>query len=243
MWGWFAGIPRRTDVPYSQRMLALEPLLYYPLSQTAGTTVEDLGDNGYNGTASGVTWGADGIGDGLTAATFDGVNAYISFPVSFLGVHNYRDTGTLLVWVKRDSGAAGDRYALRLANTSLFSPYDLAVHSDWHETDQWVVRIFRQDTSGTVGLYALLTPGEWTCVVGTWDAAADALKLYINGELAGTTSGLSAAGSATLTSSDTQIGASVYAKAPLDGWAGDLAHVALFTEVLNDDVIAGLAGV
>lgn len=62
---------------YDDAVLADAPLAYFPLDDAAGaTTLRNLGTGTWTATpsATGVTLGAAGIGDGATSASFDGVN-------------------------------------------------------------------------------------------------------------------------------------------------------------------------
>src|SRR6185369_2987824 len=58
---------------YAPKVLALDPLAYYQLD----TDATDSSGNDYDGSATGVTFGATGIGDGQGAASFDGSTSFI----------------------------------------------------------------------------------------------------------------------------------------------------------------------
>src|SRR5574340_820862 len=91
------------DVLYWQRVRSLRPfalVAYWRLNELSGTTVTDSSGNGFDGTASGVTWDQAGIGDGETAAQFDGVNDTINVYSAGLASAFNGAVGTLAAWVK-----------------------------------------------------------------------------------------------------------------------------------------------
>ena len=65
-WGWLgqdaAGLA--AVLLYSEKVLALSPIAYWPLWEAAGAVAEDISGNGFDGAYTGVTLGQTGIGDG-----------------------------------------------------------------------------------------------------------------------------------------------------------------------------------
>jgi hypothetical protein len=89
---------------YDQRVLALGPIAYWPFSEVAGTTgaasVLDISGNNHHATPANVTFGAAGIGDGETSATFNGSNSAINaFSAGLAGAFDGAE-GSLLMWLR-----------------------------------------------------------------------------------------------------------------------------------------------
>jgi hypothetical protein len=85
-----------------------------------------------------------------------------------------------------------------------------------------------------------ITPsvGQWTQLVGVYDAVAGQMRLYVNGTLAATT-----AHHMTWTASGPiRIGAARVNGGLFNYWNGDLADVQIYTGVLSDTQIANLGG-
>ena len=96
-----------TGINYSdQKVLALGPIAYWPLTETSGTVAHCLVNPAQNGTYSSnvATWpvGA-GIGDGNTAPIFDGANDWVqafSATLAAAWAANCPTTGAVMIWTK-----------------------------------------------------------------------------------------------------------------------------------------------
>lgn len=109
---------------YAAEVLADSPLAYWRLGEASGTTAADSTSNGRNGTYNGPTLGVPGaIGDGNTAASFDGTNDNVTVPSTGLDAGN---VFSVEAWVK-GSKSTGDR----------------TIVSRWHgaSTQRWVVGV------------------------------------------------------------------------------------------------------
>jgi hypothetical protein len=96
-----------TPTPYQQALLQLDPLAYWPLNETSGTTAYDL-IGGYNGTytnlnasgsySQGLT-GPQGtiFGNNSLAAGFDGIAGIVDIPE---GPFNIKGAITIVTWVQ-----------------------------------------------------------------------------------------------------------------------------------------------
>lgn len=219
---------------YAARVMSTAPsnlLAYWRLNESLGAVAHDFAGNDHNGTVTGATWGADGIQDGQTAASFDGINDLISVdPSALSGVFNGA-AGTLLMWGYRTTWGASGIWAGRFVGADYghqVKIYDNNVNGP----------TFQYRTNGVQKIVksgAVPPANSWQCLAMTWDAAADQFKGYVNGAQVGTT----------------QTGLGVWA-GPLtiatlgyaDGyWAGRLAHVALWDTPLSATQIAGLGSV
>ncbi|HUR02016.1 MAG TPA: LamG-like jellyroll fold domain-containing protein, partial [Nonomuraea sp.] len=80
--------------------------------------------------------------------------------------------------------------------------------------------------------------GRWTHLVGTYDAAARQIKIYVDG-VAGTPAGHTTPWGATGT---VQLGRAQYAAGPVDYWPGSLDEVRIYDRTLTSEEIHDLAG-
>ncbi|MEJ3742950.1 LamG domain-containing protein [Actinomycetes bacterium KLBMP 9797] len=132
---------------------------------------------------SGVSYGPGLSGRALV---LDGVEGRVAAPA--FGVST-RDSFTVSGWAnlsRKDRvatvfGQDGDR------TSSFFLQYRPA-------PDRWVFGHYQQDADGAAAIYAqsLQAPaaGKWTHLAGVYDYAARQLRLYVDGELAGTKDGV-----------------------------------------------------
>ena len=210
--------------------LTYSPTHYFALDDVSGTTVIEsvAGDNG---TASGVTWEAAGLGDGHTAATFDGVNDYITAYTAGMGAAFDETTGTIMMWLM-PSGASWpeNTYPLRLGPDS--SNEILIKTLAGEEIGMYYI-------AGGTTKYVPFAPPDtnWVHIAATWDTSADEFKAYMNGVQQGETQ----------TSLGTWAGALTYAfigavnGTPSGPFPGYIAGVGLFDAVLSEGQIAEIA--
>jgi len=90
---------------YDARVLAQNPLLYYKLNETSGTSAIDYSGNGYHGTYSGVTLAsANGVFSPDKMPLWDGVNDFLNFyTAGFAGAFN-PDEFSMLLWFQVSAG-------------------------------------------------------------------------------------------------------------------------------------------
>ncbi|WYM03310.2 MAG: LamG-like jellyroll fold domain-containing protein [Gloeotrichia echinulata CP02] len=153
-------------------------LAYYPLNEATGTTIRDNSGNGKNGTVSGASWwGCTApIGNpGNTVMKFDGVNDYVNLgnPSALQFANNCY---TLEAWIK-PSLSSQNRAIISKWNSGSTGWYIFSLQPDntiniSHNISPWTIT-----SSQTI-------PSEiYSHVVATYDGSI--VKLYINGQLAG----------------------------------------------------------
>jgi hypothetical protein len=101
---------------YKEQVLADNPLGYWRLDETSGTTATNLGSLGAaaDGTyTGGVTQNVNGAVVGNQAASFDGSDDYVLLP----GVWGGTSAGTIEGWVNSNS-AAGDTFRAIVSSTT-----------------------------------------------------------------------------------------------------------------------------
>jgi hypothetical protein len=228
---------------YSSQVLDTQPehlVAYWPLWEDSGATANDQSGNERDGTVTGATWGADGIGDERTALSFDG-DDYVEIYSAGLASAFDGDEGTLLVWAKIDTAEWTDgqrRFLLRLTA-------DVSNNSLWIEKLDGANGVRLRRIAGGVSDYVQVdTGGEtgWNCYALVWSKAADTLKAFVNGSQVGSTQTGLGSWSGALIDDYTAIGVSRFSTTLLP-FIGDLAHVAVWGVALGDSAIEGLAAV
>lgn len=134
-----------TATPYPQAVLADQPLLYYRLDETAGTTAYDTSGNGFHGTYTNVTHGSGATATLGAAAGFNGSSAHGNIAVPALGAN--LTTVTAEAWVKLNNWSTA---------TDLFGNYGV---SGIFCSDSWMLGSFQ---------FAALNPNQLQ--VSLWQA-------------------------------------------------------------------------
>lgn len=174
---------RAEATPYSDAVLADNPISYWQLNETSGTTAADSADGNDGTNVGGITLGVTGIVG--NAFGFDGSTGYVGMgnPANL----NFGTTGefsleAVFFW---DGGGATINNIIRKSNVS--------------DPGYWL-RIYRDDeilgffsgASVGIGLGPMaeittpLTANAWHHVVGT-RASDGTMKLYLDGSLKATT--------------------------------------------------------
>jgi RHS repeat-associated protein len=176
------GAQYRTDV------LSSNPVGYWRLGETAGTTAADSSGYARNGTASSVTWGAATpvSSDSNKAATFSGAagsNIVLPSTLPNADALDFSSTNkfTLEAWV--NAPATQTANAAVIARGYAFAEqYGIDVNASKY-------RFFVRDNTtshtltlitGTVGPNA-----TWQHVVGVFDPSASRMELWVNGVMVG----------------------------------------------------------
>lgn len=230
---------------YSDVVLAMESsdlITYWPLGEASGTTADNLEgtaqrDADYNSDVS--TWPVEtGIGDGNTAPSFDGTNDLINcYSVSLRNAFDGEE-GTILIWLKPDSGMWTDGnehimvYWMADADNRIFFRKNTANGQAyfWYEANNTTKTVTVSSQSWEV----------WTPVAITWSKTADEFKVYIDGSQVGSTqTGLGAWEAVNLSATLTTIGS--YSTSATVPWKGGGAHAACWTKALSGAQILSLA--
>lgn len=227
---------------YLQQVLAAlsaNLLVYWPLDDASGAVVRDASTNGRNGALKGIgepLLGQPGIGDGGTAALFDGTNDYVNiyttgFASAFSGA-----AGTISLWVKATTGVWADATIRYLVGVLVDTNNRIYIRKS--NASQLVFLRAGSANSKSTSV-AVPSDSNWHHVALTWDATAGTQKAYIDGLQVGTTLtslgawvGSLAAGQCTLGTADI---------AGNNPWSGSLAHAAVWNASLNETRIAYLA--
>lgn len=162
---------------YRREVLADNPIRYYRLDESAGTTAADSGQNGVGGKGTytgGYTLStASGLGDGNTAVTLNGTTGYVALSSMELANRSFTIEGFVKLTALPSVGN----------NANFFFAYNAyTFHNAMNLTIQpsgglaW-------DYSGDAILSAggLITTATWYHIAATFNYAGDLSTLYING--------------------------------------------------------------
>ena len=224
------GIARSSQtVQYMQRVLATDPIAYWPLDERQGNVAYDVGRNEFHGAYTGVTLGQPGTGDGRTAPFYDGENDLTNiYTVSFrdaFGLYNDpagggSSEGTMMVWAKvNDVGVwtdAVNRYLLNLYVDSANQIYLRKTNANnqlyWHYEAGNIV-----ENQGIGGVTTI----DWFTLGITWSKSSGEVRYYYNGVQQGATEVTLGVWVGNLSATRTIIGARDTAPSyPWHGWLG-----------------------
>lgn len=213
-----------------QNIIGLSSIVgQWPLWEAAGASaVIDVSGHLPNATPSNVTFGVDGIGDGRTAASFNGTSSYINIYSSALAGNFNAPAGTLMAWAKVNAAATwADGTTRAVAQFAVDTSSNLLTirKSSAANTIQCVYT-----AGGTVKSINVTTSNiNWMHLAMTWDKPGNALNFYINAIRQTPATGLGIwVGS--LTATRCNIGARV---SSADFWSGSIAHVILCNRALS----------
>jgi hypothetical protein len=196
-------------------------IAYYPFEEGAGITTADVvGDN--DGTFVGSpVWTAGKEGNGLQ---FNG-NSFVDVgaPLVDTEIANY----SVAAWVKLDS----------------LGGFATAVSQDGESNSAYFLQYSGQDNRfafSFVGARALApappATGQWYHLVGVRDVATGSLKLYVDGQLAGTASVCGG----TAGDGNTVIGRAKYGGNDVDFWRGGIDQVHVYDRALTGTEVTEL---
>ena len=218
---------------YAAKVLRYAPFAYWRMNEGSGTSLSDISGNGYNTTATGITWDANEGPDSNSAPYFDGVNDYID--MSDGGGNSIladfpRTDGSVLVWVRVGPGALVDgtiRVVVRMngAGSGSGNPRVSVQKSSVNNR----VRFFWEFQLGTtigVGDYSNQSNYGWFPVGLTWSSTSQFARHYIGsmnppGHFGTYITGWSAPFQATMASFIAGATDST-PNSPFDGWIRDM---------------------
>lgn len=215
---------------YGRKIIAMGPIAYWTMSDPVGSAVaQDSSGNGRNGAYTGVTLGGAGIGDGRTAASFDGSASYCNvYSASLAGAFS-GPAGSIIGWAKvANAGAWADATVRRFmtiqvdANNRVYIEKVAGANTfGFNYVAGGTAKTRNRTTSTTAWFHAGLT----------WDKNADQVVGYFNGIQEGATLNALGTWAGVPVSTNCNIGAN--ATTPTSVWNGSLAHWAVFNRALS----------
>lgn len=172
---------------YISKVLSYSPTLYWPLNEVSGTTVYDYGPNGINVSyaPAGITLGQSGIGDGETAAEFDGNNTYVLIAnVPAIDAQWDGDKGSMAIWNRVDGLARWtDNTTFRYGHhwrSNTDATYYIVVGGRYNanHTIFWRRRAGGPILEKTYA-FAPSGPTDWFFMGLTYDIVADTFSCYV----------------------------------------------------------------
>ena len=165
------------------------PTTYFPFDEGSGTLAYDLTGNGDNATLFGDTTWTTTSKYGGRALTFDGNGDYGQFASDGISPTQ----GTVSVWLRPGfAGASGTGYGVFQTQNGVNLP-------GWITLFKWTGDIFYfriVPSAGCCGNDLTFAPspyfvsGTWVHLAATWEQASDSMKIYINGNLVASRSGV-----------------------------------------------------
>lgn len=194
-----------------------------------------------NGLYRNVTLGQPGIGDGLTAASYDGTTSFDNIYSAALNADFNNQEGTVAAWAKMSAAGVWtdgtQRSVVRLgADNNNFVIID-------RSTTNNELR-FRYTAGGTAIAVATTAFGgslAWLSLACTWSKSGDAFKAYVNGLQVGTTQTGLGVWAGALGATVNNLGAGT--TGPATPWSGLLAHAMLWNTPLTAAQALALATV
>lgn len=228
------------NLAYTNKVKALSPIAYWPLADASGVTATDASGNARNGAYSNVTLGATGVGDGRTAATFNGTTSVANIYSASLDAAKSLSEGTAAMWVKVSAAGVWSDSTTRQFFMFLADSANNAQMFKTGGANAVFCRYVAGNTTKTVSLTVSAT--TWIHFAITWSKTADEFKAYLNGAQSGSTqTALGTISNTVLSSTQTCIGAA--STSPSVGWSGDIAHAAVWATPLSAAQILTLATV
>lgn len=213
---------------YTNKIVGLGPIGYWPQAESSGTTIVDESGNARNGIYSNVTLGAVGIGDGRTAASYNGTTSYGNIYTAGLAAAFNGSELSILLWFQMSgSGVWTDGLTRRCIYVAAdASNYVRMFKGSINNNFQWTY-----NAGGTVkGASTSMSPTTWQHVAITVSKANDRMRAYLNGTSIATLTGLGV-WAGTPASTTCVIGATT--TVPVEVHSGLLAHTAIFDRELS----------
>ncbi len=226
---------------YTNKVIALSPIGYWPMAEPSGTTVVDASGNGRNGVYKGTgepLLNQPGIGDGRTCPLFDGSNDFANvFSVSLQGAFSGAE-GTLSIWLDISNAAFWTDGLIHRAVQFQVDASNLVRMGKTAVNNQINGTYIAGGTTNSVNL-TTAGPLTWVHLAITWSASADQVKFYVSGAQSGAT--LTGLGVWVGSLATTTVVAGAAGTSGTNPWGGYLAHAAVWSSVLSAAQIATLA--
>lgn len=226
---------------YTNKVIALSPIGYWPMAEASGTTIIDESGNGRNGAYKGTgepLLGQPGIGDGRTAPLFDGTNDFANvFSASLQAAFNGAE-GTLAIWFKVSAaGVWTDATTRRIMYFQ--ADTNNRVRFEKSTTNNQIAFVYTAGATAKSVLWNNAGPLGWQQIAITWSKSADQMIAYQNGVQTGATQTGLGVFAGSLAAATTEVGASDTSGS--NPWSGYAAHAAVWSSALSAAQVATLA--
>jgi len=216
---------------YTKKIQAMGPIAYWPMAEPSGSVATDESGNGRNGAYTSVTLNQTGIGDGRTAASFDGTNSYNNvFGASLSAAFNGQQ-GSFVGWAKvSGAGVWTDGLTRRCILFQVDASNRVGIFKPTANNEMDMLYVAGGTSLGAAK--TTFSPTDWFHLGLTWNKTADQVIFYVNGvAITPVSTGLGTFAGA-LSATQTLIG-SLNTGAAAQVWSGLLAHWAVFNSTLS----------
>lgn len=172
-------------VDYSEHLLGLFGLgsivSYLPLWESPGETVaKDISRNANNGAYTAVTLGQAGIGDGRSAASFDGSTSFCNWYSAALVAAFNGAEGTLMLWAKVVNAEVWTN-GVTSCFGALFTDASNEIELLKSNTNNTLRFYYRAGGTAAKDRSITVSPIEWFSIVMTWSKSDNQVRTYYNG--------------------------------------------------------------
>ncbi len=207
-------------------------VLYLPFDEAVdSTTFADASGNGHVGSCPGGCPTAGISGQVGTALYFDGTNDYVEVPYD--AAFNPNGSFTVAAWVKLDGGSSF-RTVLASRGGSPTRGYNLYAT----ENDVWQFWLNNGNSDWHMVGTEPVVYNIWTHVAGVYDRTTFTIQVYVNGQPAGSQSGVTFAPNAQY---PLRVGAGTTEQSPLFFFPGSIDDVRVYNGALTQAEIQDIA--
>lgn len=233
-----------SPVEYYKRLMRIAPasslVAYWPLWDQVGRPyAQELAARAQRpGTPANVTFGVTGVGDGRTAARFNGTSSKINaYSGSLHDLMNFGEVTIIALGKVSGSGVWTDGELRKVVFFGADSS-DNYIFIGKGSSDNSLV--WRYEAGATIKQIAVetFTDTDWMSLAITVGVAADELIAYKDGAQIGSTQTGLGTFAGSLASTVALVGA--LNTTPVQVWDGDIAHVAIWRKVLTPAQIAAI---
>lgn len=225
-------IPGSSDA-YVRKVLATNPIAYWPLSERTGSVAYDVSGNGLHGALGAAQLGYAGMGDGRTAIYLPGDVDNVDVYTAGLAAAFSPSAGSSMIWATGTDAVWTDGVARRLQYAYVDSSNYVMIRRSGN------YGLYGYYTAGGTAKYKSITgipSGLWVSVIVTWSVASDQLIVYINGQQDG--AAVTGLGTWSGTISTARIGG--LSTSTGYTWIGQMAHGAFWNRTLSPTEAAAL---
>lgn len=236
------GVGRAANIlAYTNKVIALAPIAYWPLADASGATATDESGNGRNGTYTSVTLGATGIGDGRTAATFVAASSSLVnvYTAGLAGAFNGAE-GTMAAWAQVSGSGVWTDGSVRRVMILQASATNVIRIGRIGSNNVITIQYVANNVSKSVN-HTASGQTTWLHFAITWSASNNRMRAYVNGAQTGANQTGLGVWAGSLASTGAVLGTDSTTPAFL--WSGNIAHAAVFASELTPAQILSLATV
>lgn len=169
---------RRSGLPFSAKVTALSPWLWWKLNEPSGTSIADsAGTNTGTLTVGSGALGQTGIGDGNTALLFDGTATAITKSGNITISDARGREGTMVCWCKLEAATWTDS----TVRTMRVDRADAAniIRLSRTATNNALQLSYEANNGGQIDLAISANPTiDWFLFAGTWSDTANAVNVF-----------------------------------------------------------------